>query len=210
MNTRRIRLAACYAIIVVAMTALTRAAAAQPAVVDFESVPVGTRYGGVFGHAPGQVVLSQNGINMSVHQFRFDTFVDFHVAEVGGPHDDMFPTTPLYLNNISVQFDFAGVGFGVTEVTLDYIDFGVSDNFAVNGASLFQLDALTDLPAAVAPGVTAAVLTDDEIRLVGPINNFLIGGSELGIDNIRAVPEPTTGILILCGATALLRRSRRS
>jgi hypothetical protein len=153
------------------------------------------------------VVLTQDGINMSVEQFRLGTFVGFIRAEIGGRYAGSFSSTPLDIDNISVRFDFSGVGFPVTEVTLDYREFGGADNFAVNGSSKYQLDQLADLPANIAPGVTATVI-GNEIRLVGPISNFLIGGQELAIDNVAAVPEPTAILLLGVGASAVLRGRR--
>jgi hypothetical protein len=179
--------------------------AGAPAVVDFETVPVGTQYGAAAGNFPGQVVLTQNGINMSVENFHLGGFTGFNLAEVGGAYDAFFPTTPLELNNISARFDFAGVGFDVNEVRLDYQEFGGSDNFSVNAGTLFELEALTNIPVNVAPGVTASVLSG-EIRLLGNVDSFLIGGQELAIDNIRAIPEPGTALLLLLLSLGSSRR----
>lgn len=175
------------------------------ATVDFETVPLGSTYGEAFGHTPGDVVLTQDGIKMSAEDFLLGSFVGFIRAEVGGRYDDSFPTTPLELDNISVLFDFADVGFEVTEVTLSYQEFGGDDNFAVNGEMCHQLADLSDIPADVAPGVTATV-QGGVISLAGDVNSFLIGGQELGIDDIVAVPEPTTLALLGLGAAGLLRR----
>jgi len=178
--------------------------------VDFETVPVGTQWGQAFGNSPGEVVLTQDSIDMSVEQFFLGTFTGFNLAEVGGVYSEFFPTTHLALNNISVRFDFASLGFDVTEVTLDYQEFGGTDNFAVNGGTIFELAAMTNLPFDVAPGVTASVTTD-QVNLVGDIDSFLIGGQELGIDNITAIPEPATLALLGLGTAALLaRRTRRT
>ena len=69
---------------------------------------------------------------------------------------------------------------------------------------------MTDLPANVAPGVSALV-TGDMITLTGVVNRFQIGGQELAIDTIVAVPEPATlGLLGLGAATLMLRRRRLS
>ena len=180
------------------------------ATVDFESVPQGTVYGGAFGHTPGDVVLTQEGIEMSVEKFFLGTFVGFVKAEVGGVYSDFFPTAPLGIDNISVSFDLSDVGFDVTQVTLDYQEFGGADNFAVNGHTLYQLNVLTDIPTGVAPGVTASAGAG-VITLTGDIDCFRIGGQELAIDNIVAVPEPTGVLLLgLAGALAFRRRSRRA
>jgi hypothetical protein len=72
-------------------------------------------------------------------------------------------------------------------------EFGGSNDFAVNDWELFQIIPLTDLPEEVAPGVTASV--EDGVitpaALDGNIDNVLIGGQQLAVDNIAALPEPT-------------------
>ena len=174
---------------------------------DFESVPSGTAYGGAFGQTPGDVVLSQDGIAMSVEDFFLGTFTGFIKAEVGGLYDDFFPTTPLSMDNIAARFDFADVGFDVTVVTLEYQEFGGADNFAVNDFTLYELGSLNDLPVAVAPGITASVV-DGVITLTGPVDSFQIGGQELAIDNVAAIPEPASILLLGLGAAAFLKRPR--
>ena len=176
--------------------------------VEFESVPVGTKYGDDFGNVPGQVVLTepaQNGIDMSVEQFFFQQFTGFFQAEVVGPANDH----ALAIDNISVLFDLTNVGFNVTSLTLEYLELGGNDNFAVNGGSILQLADLTDIPANVAPGVTALV-DGGLITLTGKIDTVLIGGQELTVDTIVAVPEPTSLVLLGAGGVLALRRLRRT
>ena len=175
---------------------------------DFESVKPGTTFGQAFGNTPGEIVLTQGGIAMSVEEFFLGTFVGFIRAEVGGRYDEYFPTTPLELDNIGVRFDFADVSFDVTHVTLEYQEFGGGNNFAVNDHTLYEVSPLSDLPVDVAPGVTASV-DAGVITLVGEIDSFQIGGQELGIDNIVAVPEPMSMLLLGLGGVALMYRRRQ-
>lgn len=173
------------------------------ALVDFESIPVGTVFGRGAGNLPGDNVLTQDGIAMSLDvllvgpasQFH-GSFVGFNEATVGGAYASLFDTTPLELNNISVVFDFTNVGFGVDSLTLEVQHFGGASNLSVNGASLHDLLLLDDVPQSVAPGVSAYVV-DDRLTLEGPLDLFRIGGQELVIDNVLAVPEPTTALLAL-------------
>lgn len=192
----------------------------RASVVDFQlpSVSPGTVYGASapVPDSPGDVVLTQAGIRMSVEEFFIGSFVGFFRAEVGGTYDDAFPTTPLELDNISVRFDFARLGFDVTSVTLDYREFGGSDNFAVNGSALINLGSLVELPSepgALAEGITATVVEQQTITLEADIgytiDHFLIGGQELTIDNVAAVPEPTTLLLLTLGALAAVTRRTR-
>jgi len=191
------------------LTVWVVAAKGLAATVDFESVKPGTTFGQAFGNTPGQTVLTQEGIAMSVEEFFLGTFVGFIKAEVGGRYDDYFPTTPLELDNIGVRFDFADVSFDVTHVTLEYQEFGGGNNFAVNDQTLHQVSPLSDLPTDVAPGVTASV-DAGLVTLEGNIDSLQIGEQELGIDNIVAVPEPMSILLVGLGGVAVLRRRRQA
>lgn len=191
------------------VTCCTYGLSARAETVDFETATVPTLWGQAHGNSPGEVVLTEDAIDMSVEEFFLGPFVGFNLAEVGNVYAPFFPTTHLALDNISVRFDFANLGFVVTDVTLEYQELGGSDNFAVNGGTIFELAAMTNLPVNVAPGVIAFV-GGNVITLTGDIDNFLIGGQELGIDNITAIPEPTTVALLGLGGSLLLgRRIRR-
>ena len=171
------------------------------ATVKFESVPVGTKYGESFE----QVIPSEDGIDMSVEQFFLNQFTGFYWAEVVGPAEDH----ELAIDNINILFDLTNVGFNVTSLTLEYVEWGGNDNFAVNGGSILQLAELTDIPVNVAPGVTALV-DGGLITLTGDIDSVLIGGQELTVDSIVAIPEPTSLVLLGAGGLLALRRLRRT
>ncbi len=192
--------------------------AVMSATLDFETVPVGTKYGQDFGHVPGQVVLSQQGIDMSVENF-FETaqnFTGFVRAEVGGQFDAAFPTTPLDYDSISTRFDLSGLGFNVNQASFEYVDFGIHYNFAVNAEPMYEVGSLSELPANVATGVTLALEELDagtgrtRLTLTGNVDSFLVGGYELAIDTVIAIPEPTTLVLLaICGTMIVWRGSRR-
>ncbi|MCP4251130.1 MAG: PEP-CTERM sorting domain-containing protein [bacterium] len=195
-------LAACFAICPVA----------TPATVDFESPPVGTVYGSPAGHSPGDVVLTEDGIDMSVESFFQGTYTGFNNAEVGGWTAPAFPTTPLTINNISVKFHLSGLG--VNHVTLEYADHGGPENIAVNGGTIYEVPLFSSAPSNIAPGVVLSVtetpMSDHwagVITLIGPMTEVLVGGQELGIDNLIATPEP--GALALLGIGVAFVRRRR-
>lgn len=190
------------------------AGSGKTARVDFEPVAPGTTFG-MPTDVPGQMVFTQNGIQMSVDYFVGRSFTEFNHAIVGGRYAAAFPTRSLALDNISVVFDFSNLGFLVRELSVEYVDFtdavGAS-NFSVNGQSFYLLNPEAKLPDLVAPGVTATV---DDTRLTltaGPqgIDHLRIGGQELVIDNVLAVPEPACVVLLLIGAVALLGKARRA
>ena len=193
------------------------------ATLDFEPPPpAGTQYGQAFGQAPGQNIpeLGQDGINLSFENF-VDTsfepdFTGFVAAQIGGRFASAFPTTPLSMDSINARFDFAGLGFNVNQASIEYIEFGILYNFAVNDGSVHEVGALTELPSKVAPGIDLTIEELDagtgrmRLTLVGDVSSFLIGGYELGIDNITAIPEPATLLLLgICGAFIVWRGSRR-
>ena len=183
------------------------------ATMNFESLEVGTRFGSAVGHERNEIVLESDGIAMSVDALFFtEEFFLFGYAEVDGRKADTFPTNALELSNLSVVFDFTGLGFSVESVTIEYRDIeegAAINNFAVNARPIHILGSLTGIPVAITSDVTATVTGTalaGSITLEGPVQSFRIGGQELYIDNITAVPEPTTLLLLAMGAGFLTRK----
>ena len=169
--------------------------------VDFELVPLETTYGSPVPHLPGDVVLSQGGIDMSVENFQLGAFTDFNFAEVAGvpgPPVSFFPpvinpTQTLTINSINTKFDFANVGFPVDYVRFDYVDLGGEENFEVNATGLHEVTDLISLPSFPGPNhalnVTANPIaggTEGSLWVFNDIQTMLVGGQELGIDNVNA------------------------
>ena len=170
------------------------------------------RFGAAFGTMPGDVVLSEEGIDMSVEEFFLRSFVGFSKAEVVPPSAGLFTTNALSLDNISAQFDFSHLSFDVTQVTIEFRELGGENNFGVNRLVLLTpVTDITDLGGEIAPDITVSV-TGQTIMLLAQnqavIDAVLIGGQELVIDNIVAVPEP--GSVALVGLAGLLLLGRRS
>ncbi|MBU0719250.1 MAG: PEP-CTERM sorting domain-containing protein [Planctomycetes bacterium] len=179
---------------------------------DFDFDPVGTIYGATAGHVPGQPVYSEDGILMTVEEFYLGGFTGFYEAEVGGAYQMAFPTTALSLDNISVKFHLTDVGFPVDYFSAEFAQFGPAINFSVNDGPVLELALMEDIPADVAPGITASV-HDGLIELfpVGDVlQTVLVGGQELGIDTIQVTPEPGTLALLGVGVVSLIRRRRRT
>lgn len=181
-------------------------AAAAAAQVNFETLTTGQTFGSAT-NTPGEVVFTQEGIDVSVETFQFGEFQDMNLATINGPGTDLFATKHVFFDNINFGFDLTGVA-PINDVTIEYHEFGGVNNFSVNGGSILELPAMTSMPMNVAPGVTATV-DEDSIHLSGPISSFLIGGQELAIDNVVAIPEPTCLVLLAVGLGAgLLRRGQ--
>jgi hypothetical protein len=183
------------------------------AVVEFEGLPLGTVYGAPAAppHMPEELVYNEAGIRMSVETFySTQVLTDFSDARVVTADLGRGPSNALALNSIGVRFDFVELGFPVGQVTIDIFDHGGTSNFAVNGGGLQILDALTDLQADVAPGVLAS-FNGSTVTVTGvtaDITDLQIGGQELVIDHIAAVPDPATGLLLLGGAFVFVRRGQ--
>jgi len=177
-------------------------------IMTFDDLAVGTVFGMAAGQSPDDVVYEQDGIRMSVDQLVVSGVQGFLTAEVGGRYGSFFDSNPLDLNNISVRLDFRHLGFAITEVSLDFLELGPLSNFAVNDDTLYQLSSLREIPFNVAPGVHAQV-DGNTIKLDGAIDEVLIGGQELAIDNILAIPEPATLLLLALGGVALCRKRAR-
>ena len=179
------------------------------AIMTFDSLPLGTLFGAAAGDQPSDVVYEEDGIEMSVEQILVEGVAGFVQAEVGGRYEEFFSSRPLDLNNISVRLNFRNLGFEVNQVSLEFVELGPLNNFSVNDAALFELASLEFMPADIAPGVTA-VVANGVITLSGRVDEMLIGGQELAIDNILAIPDPTTWLLFAVGSCALLGRRRRA
>lgn len=181
---------------------------AQGNTMTFDDLPVGTLFGAAAGDSPNDFVYEQDGIRMSVDHLLVNGVQGFLTAEVGGRYASFFDSNPLDLNNISVRLDFRHLGFAVTGVSLEFIELGPLSNFAVNDDTLYQLSSMHELPFDVAPGVHAEVV-GNIINLEGAIDEVLIGGQELAIDTILAIPEPATLLLLALGGVALRKRRAR-
>ena len=153
-------------------------ASASGAQVNFETLSIGQTFGSP-NNSAGQVVFSQESIDVSVETFQTGTFQDLNLATINGPGTDLFATKHVFFDNINFGFDLTDVA-PINNVTIEYHEFGGVNNFSVNGGPILELPAMTSMPANVAPGVTATV-DADSIHLSGPISSFLIGGQELDL-----------------------------
>lgn len=189
------------ALVLVFSTCVTNAAQ-----VSFETLVTGQTFGGG-SHSPGQLLFTEDGINVTGQTYQTGVFSDFNVATIRAPGTDLFATKHVFFDNINFGFDLSGVG-PINSVMIEYHEFGGVNNFSVNGNSILELPAMTSMPMNVAPGVMAMV-DEDSIHLTGSITSFLIGGQELAIDNVVAVPEPACLALLVAGTAVGFFRRRR-
>lgn len=159
-----------------------------PFCLDME-VPAGTSFGTPAGHTPGQVVLTENGIKVSVETFYFTGGGStFNHAEIYPPGVPGLPDgNTLGINNLSFKLDFSALPHLPSQVTFDYADMGGFENLAINGQPLPPYAG--ELTAAPCPlGGVACSFTPNTATFTGAISSVQFGGQELWIDNLCAWP----------------------
>lgn len=203
---------------------LSLVSATQGAAVTFDGLGVGTTYGSPT-YSPGDPIFTEDGIVVSVEDF----FYSSGASTFSGPAEvfafgDMppygFPFAPnlgsgrfMGTPNISLGFDFSGLGFVVDHLTAEFANGGGNENISVNNQPIW-FDQIMTAPAAIAPGVILSASYDPltllgTIELTGVIDAFRIGGQEFAVDNIAVTPEPASVMLLAMGGVLLLRRRRR-
>lgn len=193
-------------------------------IIDFEAEPLGTIYGTTAGTSPGDVVVIQDDIKMTVENFTLGAFTEFNEATIVQPPQSFFPaasnpTQALNANNINAKFDLLSVGYDVDFLSIRYVDVGGDENFEINSLGrqeVGSLSSLTPVPGfnvnVTSNPVTGGVEGVVEIYAAAGnrIEQLLIGGQEFAIDDLKVVPEPSGLMIIALGCIAMsLGRLRR-
>jgi len=167
-------------------------------IVTFDAIPIGTQYGDAVADSPGDIVLTEDGITMSVEYYHVsgstlfgNGIIDPAIPEFGQNH-------VLELASLDVRFDFSGTPSAPSTVRFDYFDTMLNDeNLQVNGWTIWEPQYFSDLHGVeVAPGVTcyvnATMIGINEVGtviLAGPVLDVQVGGQELMIDRVRIEQE---------------------
>ena len=160
--------------------------------VDFEPpIAVGTQYGTPVGQPSGTVVITANGIAVSVVDFEIGGNTFFNLASVDPAPPALGTGQALRVNNIGLDVDLSALPFTAREVRVDYLDLGGTENLAVNGSPVFVGDLASAPPilggvAVSVSGSPVAGGTRGTVVLTGNVASLRIGGQELWIDNICA------------------------
>lgn len=168
---------------------------AQSREIQFEELPLATRYGPSFGNLCGSVIFTEKGIPVSIHDFVFTAAgmtCNFAEVDASFPQFSAGQGQVMRTNNVNLEFDFAELGFTVERLSFDFVDLGGFENISVNGHTL-HVGELRSAPTTIAPGITFAVTTtqiqggiEGQAVLTGQLESLRVGGQEFWLDNIRA------------------------
>jgi len=166
-------------------------ASACASCVKFNSLAAGTEWGAP-AQAPGDVVHNEEGIAVSVETFQRPTDTSFTKARRGNPFTGFFPSGySVQTDNINLGFDFTGLSFTTSKVTLDFLDTGGPENISVNGSTI----VVGELASGSGGGVSWVVVDSPTgtgtnrkgtVTITGSVQNLKIGGQEFWIDNVCA------------------------
>ncbi len=165
--------------------------------VTFETPAPGTVYGAPAPHTPGDLVLTEGGIRVTVENFAWSSGGTFNRADVMASTPDFGVDGQFaWMNNINFEFNFTALGFEASKVTFEFEDLGGIENISINGDPVpIYVGELTVAPATMG-GVTLSFAPRTVIpggykttaTLEGPVKHLRVGGQEFGIDQICAWP----------------------
>ncbi len=158
--------------------------------VDAEQQYLGTNYGPMYGDVPGDVLFTEDSVPVSLEEYE-DAAGTQHC--VGAAIDlacyGFGFNFVMQCGSASLVYDLSDLGV-VHEVKLEYYEANGPENLQVNGAALY-VGEIENAPTNIAPGVTLTVTqtpagagTRGTIRLIGPVQRLLIGGSFIELDNV--------------------------
>lgn len=171
----------------------------------FEDLVPGTSYG--FGD-----LFTTDGVPIDVEAFQSSgggLFANF--AQVDTDQNSGGTGNDLEINNVILDF---GVPVGTNSFSFLFGEFGGNLNLNING-DFRNFEDFQDIDGLVIGGVTATVISggfgNDQGSIEfsgGPIALFKLGGQELWIDDVMAIPEPTVLALLLPGLAGLAAYGR--
>lgn len=199
---------------------------AEAASFDFEGEVVGTVFGPGNGDNPGDQILTQDGIILTLENFDNGvgtTFNDARIKGHPGPPTSEFPITEnatnvLSTENINGRFDFTGLASPITKVSIEFADQGGTENFDINDLGLQVVGDLVDYvaPAGFMVNVNFVEIDFTDVGTVevmalpgNTIESITIGGQEFAVDNLEAVPEPVSAVMLLAGIAVFAFRQRK-
>lgn len=161
--------------------------------VKFNTISPSTKWGTPAGHSSGDVVYTEDDIDVSVHNFG-TTGSSLGETRVG-PSFITSGEQAINTRAINLGFDFTDLNFTPTKVEVVFWDTGGPENISVNGNPIIQ----GELASGSAPGVTWTVSDTPQpnnpanrlgtLKINGNIQMLKIGGQEFWIDSVCAKKE---------------------
>ena len=158
--------------------------------VKFNAIPPSTQWGTPAGHSSGDVVHTEDGINVSVHNFG-TTGSNLGHTEIG-PSFMSSGEQAIKTEGLNLGFDFSDLGFTPATVEVIFRDTGGTENISVNGSPIIY----GQLASGSTGGVTWTVSDTPEpgnpnnrtgtVTINGDIQMLKIGGQEFWIDSVCA------------------------
>jgi hypothetical protein len=158
--------------------------------VKFNSISPSTKWGTPAGHSSGDVVYTEDDIDVSVHDFG-TTGSSLGETRVG-PSFMTSGEQAINTRAINLGFDFSKLNFTPTKVEVLFWDTGGSENISINENPIIQ----GELASGSAPGVTWSVSDSPQpnnpanrlgtLTINGNIQMVKIGGQEFWIESVCA------------------------
>ena len=160
--------------------------------VKFDGLPANTVWGGGAGHSAGDVVHTENDIEVSLHKFRLPPTGGTGAFGKANVDTNFFTSSPnsIHLNNIALGFDFTNLTALPTRVTLKFRSMGGADNLSINGTNVvpgpLSSGSMGPIVWAVMQQNTPQGREGSLVISGAPIHSIVVGGQELSIDTVCA------------------------
>ncbi|MEN8005917.1 MAG: T9SS type A sorting domain-containing protein [Candidatus Krumholzibacteriota bacterium] len=169
---------------------------------DNESQPAGMFWGGPYGDLPGDVIFTEDGIDVGLAEFDDGSGLQFNSVSTGAPWGPLGTGNVLHINNIGVTYDLTPF-VPVASVSFDYVKGSGVENLGIDG--ILYVGPIETIPAGFFPGVSVNVSVTGgpgyiygTVTLVGNLQRLLVGGQQFYIDDLcvrlgsaSAVPQGT-------------------
>ncbi|MDP6669660.1 MAG: T9SS type A sorting domain-containing protein, partial [Candidatus Krumholzibacteria bacterium] len=171
----------------------------------FEDEVLGSAWGGGFGNVPGDTIITEDEISVTVDNFWdgynwvfLNCFIDSAIPGYG-----VCDGQALFISNVLAGFEVPDLEGGpeVASVSFEFVDWDGIENLQVNGEAPY-FGELTSAPVDIATGVTCSVdwwpiasgTAAGIVTLTGDVRSFAIGGQQFYMDNVCVTYATGTGI----------------
>jgi hypothetical protein len=159
--------------------------------VKFNTVPPDTRWGTPAGHSAGDIVHTEDNIDVAVQEFYWSATTTHFGSTRVRPSFTVAGEQSINTNNINLEFDFTQLWFTPNKVTVIFRDTGGFENISVNGSTVIR----GELESGSAGGISWTVDATPEanpnnrigiVTIVGNVSSLKIGGQEFWIESVCA------------------------